>query len=276
MKNFKWTEEHINFLFDNYALNGAPYCANKLGVSVGSIHAKANRLGIKSRRNQKRTHKEYESALMGIEAPYIPLESYIDSRTAILHQCFNGHISKIKPYSILAGKGCLHCNNISRTKTHEEYLKEIQDLHPNVHVIDPYINGATPIRHGCNKGHIWWSRPNLMLKPSSTSHCPDCAEYGFKPSNPAILYYIKIQKYNLTYYKIGITNRSVLERFKTEPKSTEITVLREVPYTVGKEAMEEEQRILKEYSEFRQNIPELLVSGGNTELFEFDILGLDT
>ena len=275
MKNFKWTEENTNFLVNNYA-KGAPYCSKELGTTIGSIHMKANRLGIRSRRNQRRTPVEYEMALMSIEANYVPLEPYIDSHTSILHECFNGHISKIKPYIILAGKGCIQCENLKRTKSHEQYLIDLDNLHDGVTVLDSYINSATPIRHKCKHGHVWWVRPSGMLKPSHTSHCPDCANYSFKPSKPAILYYIKIQKYNLIYYKVGITNRSVQERFKTEPKHTEIIVLKETPYLVGEDAKIEEQRILKEYTNHRQNIPELLVSGGNTELFEFDILGLDT
>lgn len=275
MKNFKWTDENINFLVVNYASKGAPYCAKKLGTSTGSVHMKASRLGLKSRKNQKRTHEEYEEDLMRLDVEYIPLETYVDSHTAILHECFNGHISTVKPYSVLSGKGCKLCEVTSRTKTHEQYLMELRTLHPSVQVLDSYVNSNTPIRHKCKDGHIWWTRPSGMLKPSLTSHCPDCTGGGFKGTRPGLLYYIKIQKDNLTYYKIGITNRSVLERFKTEPRSTSITVLLEVPYTLGQEAREEEQRILKKYAQHRQNIPELLVSGGNTELFEFDVLGLD-
>jgi hypothetical protein len=236
---------------------------------------KANRLGLKSRKNQKRTHKEYEEELMRLDVEYIPLEVYIDSHTPILHECFNGHVSKVRPYSVLSGKGCNKCDIVNRTKSHEEYVHEISLVHPGINILDNYINSATPIRHKCTKGHIWWARPNYMLKPSPTAHCPDCTGGGFNGSQPGVLYYIKIEKDNLAYYKIGITNRSVLERFKTEPRSTNITVLSETPYSIGQEARLEEQRILKKYAKHRQNIPELLVSGGNTELFEFDVLGLD-
>lgn len=43
------------------------------------------------------------------------------------------------------------------------------------------------------------------------SGCPQCGEYGFNNKQPAILYYISID--NGRAYKIGITNRSVKERF---------------------------------------------------------------
>jgi len=273
MKNFKWTKENINFLIENYSSKGAPYCALQLETSVGSVHGKANRLGIKSRKNQKRTHSEYEKELMDKDIDFVPLESYIDSHTPILHECFNNHISSIKPYSVLSGRGCKQCDTIDRTKTHEQYLIDLSNIHSDIQVIDQYKNSITPIRHSCSHGHIWWARPGSIL--NTKSHCPECANYSFKLTKPAILYYLKITKENLVYYKIGITTRSVKERFRTEPKSTIIKIIQEIPYTTGKEAKDEESRILQQYSAHRQNIPELLVSGGNTELFEFDVLGLD-
>lgn len=274
-KKFKWTEEDINFLIENYATKGSAFCATSLGVSQGSVQMKANRIGLKSRKNQKKTHIEYEEELMQMESALIPIEPYITSHTPIMHECLEGHTSKVKPYSVLSGKGCKKCDIINRTKTHEEYLAELQIVHPQVVVLDRYVNASTSIRHRCTYGHIWWCRPSYMLTISETSHCPDCTSGGFKGNKPGILYYIKIVKENLEYYKIGITNRSVQERFKTEPKTTDIKIIFEKPFLNGYKAREEEQSILKQFAKYRQNIPELLVSGGNTELFEFDVLGFD-
>lgn len=268
-----WTSEKINFIKENYATKGAKYCAEHLQCSLGSVHSKAHREGIKSRKNQLKTHKEYETELMTKEIEYVPLERYVDSHTPILHECFNGHISKVKPYSVLSGKGCAKCEVLRKTKSHEQYLIDVGNHNKNITVLDTYKNNITPIRHRCAEGHIWWTRPATFL--SSKIGCPDCSRKGFKPNKPAILYYIKITKYNLTYYKIGITNNSVEERFRIEPPTTQIRVIKETPYPNGSDARAEEQRILKQFSEHRQNVPELLVSGGTTELFEFDILGID-
>lgn len=43
--------------------------------------------------------------------------------------------------------------------------------------------------------------------------CPDCAESGFSPDKPGILYYLRVDNRRGLFYKIGITNRTVQERF---------------------------------------------------------------
>ena len=46
-------------------------------------------------------------------------------------------------------------------------------------------------------------------------------------------------------------------------------------FALGSEARLEEQSILNKYKDKRVTVPDFLKSGGNTELFEIDILGLD-
>lgn len=158
----------------------------------------------------------------------------------------------------------------NRQKTAEEYENEIMSRDLPLFPIEKYVKAHTPILHECFEGHVWKTTPTRIL---SGKGCPSCANIGFNPYAPAILYYIHISKNNLHYYKIGVTNSSLKGRFGSDTKY--IRSIREVLYELGSDALIEEKRILKEYSKFRQNIPELLVSGGNTELFEFDVLGLD-
>lgn len=42
-----WTEEEIIFLKDNYPIEGAPFCADKLNRTIESIRLKAGRLNLK-------------------------------------------------------------------------------------------------------------------------------------------------------------------------------------------------------------------------------------
>ena len=74
-------------------------------------------------------------------------------------------------------------------------------------------------------------------------------------------------------YKIGITNNSVASRYDTEEQSI-FKVLFECVYTIGREAYIEEQRLLKEFSQYKYKGPDILKSG-NTELFIIDILNKD-
>ena len=97
---------------------------------------------------------------------------------------------------------------------------------------------------------------------------------GFDHNKPAILYYLKVTGDNgEVAYKIGITNRTVQQRFCADDLS-KIEVITTTEYKIGRNAHKEEQRILNEFKELKWNGEKLLKSG-NTELFSRDVLGLD-
>ncbi len=99
---------------------------------------------------------------------------------------------------------------------------------------------------------------------------PDRAHFGFNINLPAILYYLKVQ--GGKGYKIGITNRTVAERFVGE--ANKIEVIKTWYYESGKDARDREQEVLSEYKSMKY-VGEYLLSSGNTELFNKDILELD-
>ena len=108
----------------------------------------------------------------------------------------------------------------------------------------------------------------------SKMNCPDCAESGFNPSDPALLYYLAITTDDGDIrYKIGITNRAVEERFRG-PDLTHIRIIKTWRYAVGRSAVKREAEILSQYSGDKYYGPDIL-KDGNTELFTHDILGLD-
>ena len=100
--------------------------------------------------------------------------------------------------------------------------------------------------------------------------CPQCSSYGFDPGKPAILYYLKITtNEGRLLYKIGVTNRTVNERFSITDLS-KIEVVKQDTYLLGQDALDKEQEIIKKYKEYRYKGPNILESG-NTELFTEDI-----
>lgn len=221
---------------------------------------------------RKKTHEEYVQELLDKHIPYIPLESYINSATPILHKCQNGHEWKIKPNHILSRSDCPKCS-INCIKTTERYIKELVDKNINYIVREPYMGSRTAILHECQEGHYWYPTPDKVLAGNG---CPSCAKHGFSSNKAAILYYIKITSYQQeVYYKIGITNRTVSSRFSQDKDKT-IQILLQKEFIIGLDARLEEQSILNKYKDKRVNVPNFLKSGGNTELFEIDILGLDT
>lgn len=216
--------------------------------------------------NKKKTTEDYARNLKQKGSPYKPLEPYINAHTKILHECAEGHKWTVNPTYILAGGGCPVCSG-NKKKTTDEYAAALEYRGIQHKPLEPYINTHTKILHECKKGHKWLATPNKILRGAG---CPTCAVNGFSPEKPAILYYLKVDD----YYKIGITNRTVEQRFTAKDRQ-KITVLFEKYYGQGQDAYEQEQAILKEFADHRVHIPGLLESHGNTELFTEDVLQLD-
>lgn len=94
---------------------------------------------------------------------------------------------------------------------------------------------------------------------------------GFDKSKLAYLYYLKVTTdTNQILYKIGITNRTVNERFNLTDLS-KIEIIKQKLYERGQDAYELEQKLLKMYKQYQYTGPNVLESG-NTELFTVDIL----
>lgn len=215
---------------------------------------------------KKKTSSEYDLQLFEKEIDVIRIAEYITARTPILHECIEGHQWKVSPDSILSkGRRCPICAG-NKKKTPIQYEQELKSKNIKYTPKENYINWCSPISHECDKClHIWKAIPNNILRGQG---CPNCAIYGFNPEKPAVLYYIKIGE----YYKIGITNRTIEERFKKDYDKP-IIIIRVVWYSKGKYARQLEQRLLKANN--RVTVPNYLKSGGNTELFVNPINWLD-
>ena len=258
----KWKPDEVEFLINNYPIHGADFCAKNLNRTVASIVSKSKREGLKVESPKKATllsHEEYENKLFEKELDFLPLEQYINTNTPILHECINGHAWKVVPRSILSGQGCPKCNGGVRM-SNEEYINKSP-----FKVMEPYVNSHTPILHECTYGHKWKASPNNILRGR---RCPFCSKSGFKLDKPAILYYIKIGE----YYKIGVTNRSVKQRFEDDSSSKKITILDERTFNTGEEALNMEKLLFAQFKEYRIIVPGYLRSKGNTELFATNIL----
>ena len=121
-----------------------------------------------------------------------------------------------------------------------------------------------------NPSHEW--KAGILNRTGNKSGCPACAEPGFDQTRPAILYYIRIDTEGRPLYKIGITNRTVEERFPLD--LDKITVVATWDYPVGIEALGRETEILRTFKDQLYDGPSVLGTS-NAEIFEFDVLDLD-
>lgn len=114
--------------------------------------------------------------------------------------------------------------------------------------------------------------PNKHI--SKGQGCPDCANGGgFKESKPGYLYYLKVTADSgQVLYKIGITNRSVNERF-TLTELTKIEVIYTKLYQSGVTARSKETEMLRKGKSYRYTGAAVLDSG-NTELFTEDVVDI--
>jgi hypothetical protein len=256
-----WTEEELLFLKNNYLKLGASGCAKTLNRSISSITQKANRTGVKSGISlRNNTWSVLEDIIIESFYPEGGVNScieYLPKRTkaAINHRAMNLGVT----------------TSFRKAKlSNQEYLdllskNNITDVIP----VEKYSGYDIKSLHKCKENHTWSTTPSIVLRGSG---CPECSKHGFDPNKPGILYYLKIDN---TYYKVGITNRSIKERFLADKDKT-IEVLLEKFFESGLDAQTTERLILKKYKDLRLKGVKILASGGNTELFVVDILRLDT
>jgi hypothetical protein len=182
------------------------------------------------------------------------------------------------------GHGCQKCAeyqaHLRNKKEASTFFRECIEKHNGFfdYSISNYVNEKTPIKVVCPIHGEFKTIPFNHLHKGTG--CPKCIKpgkpTGFNPNKKAVLYYIFDPVANL--YKIGITNKSVEERFgKSFCSNRAIAILEQTYFENGWEALEAEKNILEEFSYARVNNevwpPE---KGGNTEFFNQDILNKDS
>lgn len=126
----------------------------------------------KSSTKRSKLHELYIEELRKNNSSIIVLEKYINARTPILHKCLiDGYEWKAKPDNILSGTGCPKCaGNIKRT--HDDYVKQVSIINPNIEVIGKYVGAKKPILHLCKIHNVEWNVcPYDILQGSGCLQC---------------------------------------------------------------------------------------------------------
>ena len=125
------------------------------------------------------THDEYVKRVFNINNNIVVLGTYTNNYTPILHRCTVHDVEwMVSPANILSGHGCSKCGSdkISNhfSKTHEQYVKEVNIINSDIEVIGTYVNAKTPILHKCKiDGYVWSVAPDSILHGYG---CPKCNE----------------------------------------------------------------------------------------------------
>ncbi len=178
------------------------------------------------------------------------------------------------PHSHLRGSGCNACGRVltadKQSNTKEDFIANANVTHKYKYSYSNvvYKNSRTKVTITCPIHGDFEQIPKDHLAGCGCSSCMAC---GFDKSKPAILYYLKIiTEDNQLLYKVGITNRTVNERFNLIDLS-KIEIIKQKIYSCGVDAYECEQNLLKQFKKYQYTGPNILESG-NTELFTEDIL----
>jgi very-short-patch-repair endonuclease len=123
----------------------------------------------------RKTHEQYVSE-MAIKRPDIEVNGkYIGSDKKILVKCkVCDHEWVVGQASSLLFKkgGCPNCNMKKKTKTHDQFEKELLEINDTIELLDKYVNKRTKLRVKCKIcGHIWKPVANAL---SSGQGCPEC------------------------------------------------------------------------------------------------------
>lgn len=210
---------------------------------------------------KKKTHEQYIQELEDRSIVYKPLEPYRGSNKFIKHSCPAGHTWNGRPDRILARHGCNKCST-NTLKTNKQYHYELFKNEIDAIPIEEYSGANTSILHECINGHIWSITPSALL--NRKRGCPSCSTSGFNESKPAILYLVSFEYNDTLFYKVGITNRTVEERYSEEScEKLRLSIVWEAYYELGKDARKEEKKLLNKYHNFKINTGAL--KSGNTE-----------
>ena len=124
-----------------------------------------------------KTHEEYVKEVANINSNIEVLGIYINAKTPIKHHCLKHNIYwDAIPDNILKGMGCVECGKEKYSavlrKTHDQYVKEVKKINPDIIVLDYYINNFTPILHKCRKHNIvWMTSPAVILRGGGCVEC---------------------------------------------------------------------------------------------------------
>jgi len=181
------------------------------------------------------------------------------------------------PQHHLRGKGCPACwrssiadaQRMGMPQFLDECRRVMGDEINEYRFLGQYAQSLKPIEvEHLPCGSRFYPTPSNFLHGGS--RCPTCAIYGFDVAEPATLYYLRLPGIG---YKIGVTNRSVEDRYRAE--ATPYRALYEKLYRTGAAALRAEREILEFFCEDLIDDGELATKAtGTTEVFLRDVLGL--
>lgn len=175
------------------------------------------------------------------------------------------------------GNGCSKCKGgVSITK--DDFISNAKKVHGEKYdySLVEYTNMMSPVNIICPIHGKFTQRANDHS--NGGCGCSECKREKLAELNcnvysdePTLLYYVKITKDCMDYYKIGITTKSVEYRYSRDVfHGCMVEVIWEENFDNGYDAFYKEQRIIRENIS-KKYIGDPILFSGNSELFVEDI-----
>lgn len=214
--------------------------------------------GIK---NCKRTTADFIVAAKQVhgETYDYSMVDYVQSHSKVTIICPTHGEFNQTPNNHLRGQGCPDCgkkySSLIRTYTTEEFIERAKVIHGDRYDYSNsiYVGHQSNIEIICKKHGSFFQQPSNHLHISAPTGCPICFSdlgglFGARNFNteeeknaPALLYVCRLFSETEEFFKVGITTKSVQQRFSSIPYQFE--VIYEFETTLYK-AFTIEQRLL--------------------------------
>jgi hypothetical protein len=187
----------------------------------------------------------------------------IKNKTSVVHKVC-GTTWDVIPHDVIRGVStCPNCA-VAKRRTISEAAKLVEEKTKGEYtIIGDYtgVKSKALIQHiPC--GYTWHTIPHDIAR--GASRCLSCTpnrDSGFDKTKPAILYFLTFTVQSQPFFKIGITNRTIEERYAAEPYPIE--TVWSISFDKGITALELEKYFLKKYGSFKVNTK--VLKDGNTE-----------
>lgn len=171
--------------------------------------------------------------------------------------------------------GCPQCSR-RLPLTNEMIDTRLLENNRNIIRVGNVVNATTKIEWQCTYNHVWMAVPDSVI--NAGSGCPTCSNVGrpgllYFKHNPhkklcdGILYLVRGEHNNITFIKVGITTRNVIQRYHGFVKDYNIEEIVSKPMNFY-EAYLREQEILQEY--LADLYAPSVDFGGRTECIRYD------
>jgi len=113
--------------------------------------------------------------------------------------------------------GCAKCARPMQGATNEEWVEKFREVHGDIYDYSKvqYVSNNTHVTIVCKEHGDFSQVPSSHIIGTG---CPSCAEYGFDPEAPAVLYCMRCSGPLGNFWKVGITNNP--QRRRTHVQSS--------------------------------------------------------